>query len=313
MSAAQTHKLPNALPAKRRSNLRHPAHVELRERTRTWQAVVIEGVTYKERRTITPPFYRLLDVDPRYQRGRTDMVATIISALQKGGAVPDVPMVAERAFGEPDGKLWVMDGFQRVSAFMELNRAFMVDVFATSSVEAERSFFLALNNRRPLNSNTQTKAWNGPVVDLLRYLNEREGLLRSRIEFDRAGGGRKLSAAILVRGVERLLSETRHVCDIQKSLSRCDGYLSTDRAKLEATTLCTLVAECFPEGGAGLMPVLALAEIARERWHGHSGAPKLPTAAILGRLRAIRWRTQLPSQGRAYQDLAVSIVRRVWK
>lgn len=308
------HKLPVQLPRRNRSTLTNEVQAKLKEGVRTWQSVIIDGVHFKERRTITPPFYSRLDVDPRYQRGRTDMVATIINALQKGGMVPDVPMVAERAWGEPDGKVWIMDGFQRVSAFMELNRAFEVDVFLTSSLEAERRFFLALNNRRPLNSNTQIKAWAGPVVDLLRYLGEREGVLKGRVEFEHASGrGKRLSAALLVRGIERLLSESRHVCDIQKSLSRCDGFLQTDRSKLEATTFCLLVGESFPEGGAGLLPVLALAEIAREKWHGHSATPKLPSPAIIKRLAETRWRVRLPGQGRAHLDLAVSIVRRVWK
>lgn len=311
-AAAHSHKLPTAIPKRHRSSLSYPAMAKAQESRRTWGSVVVTGVSFKERRTITAASYGLLDVDPAYQRGRTDMVNQIIGALQRGGTVPDVPAVAQRDYGPQDGKLWIMDGFQRISALIELDRAFEVDVWVTTSIEAERQFFLALNNRRSLNANTQVKAWSGPITELLVYLNTREGPLQGRLSFG-VSTGERLPAAILARGIERLLGGSRGTNSIQKILSHCDAMLKTDAAKRKATGLCHLIGQVWPKGHALQTPIFALAEVAAETWKGEPRELKFPTNGQLTKLQAINWRSALPSQGMIYTDLAVQIVRRAWK
>lgn len=284
---------------------------ERADRVRQWHPVIVTGVSFKERRLISPQNYGMIDVDPSYQRGKTTEVPAIVAALQAGGIIPDTVDLAERAWGPRDGKLWIMDGLQRVCALQELNMPFSANVHVTESLAAERSFFLAMNNRRSLNSNTQVRAWDGPVTALLLALNSQEdSSLRGRIEFQLNGGDR-ISAAVLVRGIERLLSGKRGNGDIQKILSRCDKSLTTSGEKLMATMYCRLVNAVFPKGYAPTLPALSLAEVGRERWL--KGKVELPTKGVVNRLVAINWRTALPGQSQQYLDFANSIVRRYWK
>jgi len=306
--------LPHQIVGKKHRSQRvlHEKIRQTADAARTWRPVLVQGCTFKAQRTITPDQYGLLDVDPSYQRGRTDMITTIIAALQAGGSVPDVPDVAHRSWGPKDGKLWILDGFQRISAFQELNMSYIVNVFDTEDLEAEKRFFLAKNNRRSLTSNTKVKSWSGPVVDLLRALNTKPGgALYGRIAFDGSGGD-KLSAAILVRGIERLLSGARSQGDIQRSLSRTDGQLVTMAAKQQASVFCEVVALSFPKGYALGLPVLALAEVARLLWM-EQGRNSLPTPVALARIRNINWRAQLPGLASNNVDLATAIIRRYWK
>ena len=281
------------------------------EALRKWKPIIVTGVTFNRRQLITPQNYHLLDVDPDYQRGDTSEISAIVAALQAGGTIPDTPDLAERAWGPRDGKLWVLDGQQRICALQQLNMSFYANVHASESLEAERSFFLAMNARIALNSNTKVKAYNGPVAALLKALNAQpESGLCGRIEFNGSGGDR-LGAAVLVLGIERLLSGTRSTNAIDKVLSKTDGLLATNAEKLKATTFCRLVATIFEKGYAKQLPVLSLAEVARERWA--KGGMGLPQKGALARLRAINWKTALPGTGSGYQDYANAIVKRYWK
>ncbi len=283
------------------------------EAVRKWHPVIVTGVSFKERRLITPQNYNLLDVDPAYQRGETKEIPGIVAALQAGGTIPDTPDLAERVWGPPDGKLWVMDGQQRICALQQLNMSFYANVHISESLESERAFFLAMNARLALNSNIKVKAYNGPVASLLKALNERpDSGLGGRIEFDR-GGGDRLSAAVMVKGIERLLSGDRGSLAIDKVLSRTDGLLVTNEDKFTATVFCRLVASVFERSYARTLPTLALAEIAREHWKAKGGRPALPAKGALKRLRAINWKTALPADSGSYQDYANAIVKKCWK
>lgn len=283
------------------------------ESARTWKPVVVTGVSFKERRLITPQNYNLLDVDPAYQRGETSEVPGIVSALQAGGIIPDSPDLAERAWGPRDGKLWVMDGQQRICALQQLNMSFYANVHVSESIAGERAFFLAMNARMALNSNVKVKAYNGPVAALLKSLNaDTSSPLCGRIEFDKSGGDH-LSAAVMVSGIERLLTGQRNCMTIDKVLSRTDGLLASNPDKLMSTTFCKLVGAVFEKCYAPRLPVLALAEVARERWKEPGAKMALPSAGSIKRLRSINWRTELPGMGGGYQDFANVIVRKAWR
>lgn len=283
------------------------------EATRRWHPVIVTGISPKDRRLITPASYPLLDVDPAYQRGETNSIAGIVAALQAGGSIPDMPDLAERAWGPRDGKLWVMDGQQRICALQQLNQSFYANIHVSESLDAERKFFLAMNFRRALNANTIVKAYNGPVTGLLKALNERaETGITGRIEFDKSGGD-KLSASVMVFGIERLLSGSRAAGKVDKILSRTDGLLASNEEKLMATTFCKLVGAVFAKTYAPKLPVMALAEIARERWKAKGATLALPPNGALKRLQGINWKTALPGNGASYQDYANAIVSKHWK
>lgn len=283
------------------------------ESVRKWKPVIVSGCSFKERRLITPQSYNILDVDPAYQRGQTNEVSGIVAALQAGGTIPDTPDLALRAWGPQDGKLWIMDGLQRICALQQLNMSFYVNVHLTESLQSERSFFLAMNSRKALNSNTKVKAYNGPVAALLKYLNAREDSgVSGRIEFD-ASGGERISAAVMVSGIERLLSGSRSAGNIDKVLSRTDGLLASNEEKFYATQFCRVVGAAFEKGYAPRLPVLALAEIAREKWKASGAKPTFPKPADIKRLRAINWKTAVPGGGAGWQDLANALVRKAWR
>jgi hypothetical protein len=303
------HILPAAEPARRRSTqARTPGSLESR---RLWSPVIVGGINFKERGIVTPSDYARLDVDPSYQRGKTNEVAMLILALQRGGQIPDPVDLAMRTWGPQDGKLWIVDGFQRTCAFQELSLSFAANFYKSESLEAERRFFIAKNNRRSLSTNAQVKAWDGPSTALLHALNNSpDSSLYGRISFDHSGSD-KLSASVLIRGVERCLSGSRNTSDIQRSLSRCDNLLKTQTDKLKATTYLRLVSLCFPHGYARLLPSLALAEVANEYWKTATMAP--PGPGTIKRIAAVNWKTQLPGQGGQFQDLANAIIKRYWK
>jgi hypothetical protein len=283
------------------------------ESIRQWKPIVVTGISFKERRLITPQNYGCLDVDPEYQRGETTSIPGIVAALQAGGTIPGTPYLAERAWGPQDGKLWVMDGQQRICALQQLNMAFYAEVYVSESLESERMFFIAANAQTKLNSDTIVKAYDGPVAVLLKCLNERpDSGLGGRIEFD-GRGGKRLSASTLVGGIERMLSGgKRGSMRIDRVLSRTDGLLATNEQKLCATTFCKLVAAAF-DGHAPRLLVLALAEVAADRWIGKGKRPELPSASDMKRLRAVNWKHELPSQSASCIDLAKHLVTRRWK
>lgn len=306
-----THQKQEVAPRKRATIANNEAQRERVEKVRKWRPVIVTGVAFKERRLITPQSYGALDVDPLYQRGETKEIPGIVAALLAGGTIPDTPDVALRAWGPQDGKLWVMDGQQRICALQQLNMPFYVNVHVSDSLDSERKFFLAMNARQALNSNVKVKAYNGPVAQLLKALNSKaDSGLTGRIEFDHSGGD-KLGAAIMVIGIERLLSGSRSPSAIDKVLSRTDGLLATNADKLTATTFCKLVGVVFAESYARVLPVLALAEVARKKWSG--GDLQMPTKGSLARLRAINWKTALPGSGTGYIDYAAAIVGKAWR
>lgn len=283
------------------------------ESIRQWKPIVVTGVSFKERRLITPQSYGALDVDPAYQRGETTEIPGIVAALQAGGIIPDTPDLAERSWGPRDGKLWVMDGQQRICALQQLNMSFYANIHISESLEAERMFFIAMNARQKLSSDTIVKAYNGPVASLLKCLNERgDSGLGGRIDFD-GNGGKRLSAATMVGGIERMLSGgKRGSMRIDRVLSRTDGLLASNDQKLCATMFCRLVAAVFDEYALRL-PVLALAEVSAERWIGKGKRAELPNPAVIKRLRAINWKHELPSMNSSCIDLAKHLISRRWK
>lgn len=312
MSKSAQHQLPHERSAKNRSlqakaGDRAPAALR-----RTWTPVVVQGVKFKERITISPKDYHRLDIDPTYQRGRTSMIPLVIKAIQSGGSVPDLIDLAERPWdAAAKGKLYIMDGYQRACALEETNLTFQANVYTSESILAERSFFLAKNNRKALNSNVQVRAWTGPVTKLLQQINlDRDSPMFGRIEFEHAGGD-KINAAILVRGMTLLLSEARHMGDIQKCLDRVDKLLVTGQAIERAKLFIRLIGLIFVRGYAKTLPVAAIAIVASQRWR--SDKECLPVNSIIKKIAGINWTTAVPSNSLSNLDIAVTLISRHWK
>jgi hypothetical protein len=311
------------LPARRVAKTkRSNAEMDVWDKNRTWGPVIVKGIKFLERRTIKAPTpnspgdFALIDVDPSYQRGRTNLVGNIVSALRLGGSIPDVPDVAIRPWSDNKYKLWVMDGFQRISALQELGKSFDVNVHESLNLDAEKRFFLAMNNRKTLNANQQVRAWDGPITKLLKTINSHDdNPCWGRIGFDR-NNQTKLAASVMVRGIERLLSGKRSLSDIQQKLSRCDKLLVTEEVRSMAVNYCYTMALVFPKSYAREIPALAIAEVARKRWAGSESHAKNyvpPSKTAIRLLSNINWKTRIPGHGSEYLDMAVSIVDRYWK
>ena len=285
----------------------NPAVAAQAEKQSTHKPVVVSGIGPGELVTVTPAMYKLLDVDPAYQRGETTMVNSIVRALQAGGKVHDPVTLCERKGGDT---LWIVDGWQRVCAFQQMKMSFSAIIHKSDSADSEHQFFIAMNSKRAVAANVIVKAWTGPSGTLMRKVNESpEHPLYNRINFSQAASPTRIAASSLARALMNLMGSSRSG-RIEVYLSSLDVAMASKvmtRARIEH--FLRLLGHVSPAGAIPSMVIRAIATVALERWH-HDVT--MPNKRVIERLRTKQWATSVMLMEK-YFPILLDVVRKMWR
>lgn len=274
--------------------------------------LVVQGLGPRMTLRVTPEKYKLIDIDATYQRDEiTSEVNQLIAVLRAGGSIPDPVTLVTRSWAK-DGKLWVVDGLQRVSAHMQLDLSFDADVYEAPSLDTERALFLVMQSRVRVSSNREVKAAPYECAQMLRdAAQSAQHPLCNRVEFVWTGSA-KLGAALLIRGALHAAIGGSKVGRTQQQMSRLDYAFKADpETRPRVTAYFTLAGRVFPSDYALGLSLAALGSVAYERWKGKK--PTLPNAMILSRLVRVSWGSLAPTPADRFRPLVEDHVRRIWK
>lgn len=270
--------------------LQNDAVYKVKALQRMRAVLIVEGISDPVDRYLSPAEFARCDVDPRYQRGRTDMVNTLVHVLKSGGKIYAPVVLCERP---GDDRLYIVDGHQRFLAHDICAEPMPVKIHQSTGWQAEALLFQALNYHRGLTSDLVVKSHRGPGAELLREAASDENhWLYNRIHFGDPGR-RPYPAFALMRG---LMSVTRDVLPtgkVQDICARVDHAITTDpMAVVRCRAFLRLVPRVFPYSN-GVRPrplaIIGLARVAERRWRGRrTGEPinLLPAEQISDRINA---------------------------
>lgn len=273
--------------------------------------LVVQGISLGRLITVRPNQFSKLDVDPSYQRGETAMVADLIRVLQAGGQVLDPVSLCRRTWGDTD-KMWIVDGYQRVCAFQQLQTAFQAILYDSDSLDAEKKFFVSLNSRKAVSADLIVKSWVGASGDLIRAANDNPshpifGLVHMQQGSNRA----KIGGTVLARGLLAAATGMEPSGPAQKVLARLDHALADRGNRARAEHMLRMIPMVFTEKSPSVFVVTALAHVAFDRWKG--GDVFMPKTSVLDRIRVIRWDQEVPALTKKYQPVLAELVKRAWR
>lgn len=275
--------------------------------------VLLKGVSLGALITVKPSAYKLLDIDPEYQRGEVKAeVNSLVAAIEAGGFIPDPVTLVKRTWvnGTDASKLWIIDGQQRVAAFQLMDREFQAMVYTADSYEAEKNFFLVMNTRQAVNASTFVHSWPGLGAELIRRANDQEGHpLHGRVLWG-PGSGARIAGAILVKGLLGAASGSAAGGSIQNTLSRLDHALKDHDARERARLFLELVAHVFPTSYAPTLAMQALGQVAYRRWL--KGALNLPAARRMSNIAVLKWDKLVPSYAARYRGVLELEIDKRW-
>jgi ParB-like nuclease domain. len=255
--------------AVRRRKLAESDAVRLGHLARKHRKPVVLDALKSYRATIPPARFRQLNVCEIYQRIRiAAWVNDLIHTIKAGGSIPDPIAIAER----PDGTLWIVDGQQRYWAADECKISLEATIYKvpdphTDDYATEKKLFYVLNRTRALSSIKRVGAWAGHVTGLLRRVMG-AGAYPHPIDLNNPGAS-SYSAPNLVRGVVALLSPAASSAfhGIDAVLGHSETLLPSKDAQQKAQAFLLLVPRVYPHPSAArMLPVIALARVAAERW-----------------------------------------------
>lgn len=284
------------------------------ERLRVRKPVVLTGIGPAKRVLIEPKSFHLLDVDLRYQRDRINIeVGDLVEAIRQGGLVPDPITVCMRTFkenGKISPKYWIIDGQQRAWAYLMLDRAFWADVHSSDSLDAEREFFIVMNQRVGISARQMVESWSGPSAVLLRKVAATSGHpLAGRVSFRQTGG--PMAASSLIRGMHAAMCGVPSNGRIDQILQRCDAAMvSSKRAVERAESYLAIIRDVFPNGYAKTLPLTTIGVVAHRRWKDRID---LPSRLIRSKMRRINWDEHAPSPSIKWLPVVLPVVERAWK
>lgn len=266
--------------------------------------------------TVTPKMFGRLDVDPEYQRGETDIINQIIASLKAGGNVVAPPILSHRVW-EPSEKLWIVDGLQRCTALMSLDRTFEAIVYEVQNLDQERALFIISNQRVVVSPNRSIKAHPGPTALLLRTLDAHQHHpCYNRINFV-TGDPSKISASIAVRGIVGAASGIVPNGKVMSMLSRSDAAIEKDpMAKLRCSMFMKMLCLAFPKTYVKTLMVEALGLVCFERWREAKVAAdvEVPPPSTLNRIAKINVdHVTNGSSAARFRGLVVEEVRKAWR
>lgn len=279
--------------------------------------LTVTGISRGKLIHVEPAEFGKIDVDPRYQRGETNMVNTIIAAIQAGGLVLDPPTLCRRTCWGNDGrdkdKMWIVDGHQRVSAFQHLSMGFDAIVHESESLDAERQYFIALNSRRAVSTNLIVKSWAGPSGKLLVEANANPAHpLYERVRLEMGANESRIGAMVLIRGSLNACTGVEMSGEAPKVLGRLDVALITDiNRKVIMEKYLRMMGQVLPKGTVHNEVALAFANVYRARM-GY-GQFAMPDAKQTDRLRKINWDAEVPHLTRKFRPVVTNIIDRIWK
>lgn len=280
------------------------------EKRATHKPVIVEGIGEGKLITVHPSQFKLLDVDPAYQRGATTMVTQIYRALQAGGKVIDPVTLCKRK-GTGD-RMWIVDGHQRVCAYQQAAMPFQAMLHESDDVESEKSLFIALNSKRALSANVIVKAWTGPVGNMLRKANESmEHPLYGRINFTQSASDSKIAASSLVRSVLCVIGVDKSGGRVEQNLSRIDMAMSKPLNKAKVEHFLRLIGRVSPSGTLPALVLRAIGTIADERWDKTENL-SLPTNKSIEKMRTKQWGAEVMLVEK-YLVVLLENVRKAWK
>lgn len=246
-----------------------------------------------------------------YQRGvMRNQVNMLMVVIEKGGMLPDPVVLSQR-----DGKLWIVEGYQRVEASYCMNVGVLARIFQCQSIEDERTLFLAFDAKQRVSADIITAGHPGFVSRLLVEENEREGsLIRHQIDFGRHGG-RRFGATPLARALARVAVGRNSFGAAIKWLDRVEAEVATNAAaQMRARRFLDLVMAVWGIGSTRYrvrtLWIEALAMVAHKRWR--SGTP-MPTQRVINSLRRLDWMTISPANQSRFLPLVVAEIEMKWK
>jgi hypothetical protein len=326
-SAASVVKLPTLLERHWKDRKRgasivgNEAIAEQRRRKRTEHPIALRGVSEGKLITVTPEMFNQLDLavmdptgaQPGYQRMRQEAwVNKLIDAIARGGYVPDPVKLAKRTY-TTDGKLWVVDGQQRMWAHFELSKPFKALVSEVDSYKSECDWFIIENDRKLLQSNLIASDWTGPCAVTLRAAHRDPGHpLYGKVNY-RGGQSVQFNAMVLLRGmaVAATGSLRSAVGGSIRTLQVLDNALTDPKAATRAQMFLRVLPQVFPTERPRLHSMQALGLVAFNRWRDHG--VMMPDAMSLSRMRRINWGSlwALPTQHRV--RLTIEAIEKAWR
>lgn len=247
-----------------------------------------------------------------YQRGETNIIGQIISALAEGGTVIAPPLLSRRKWAD-DGKLWIVDGLQRCTALMSLDKTFEALVYEVDNLDQERAMFLLANEKVAVSPNRSIKAHPGATAVLLRTVDaDQHHPCYCRIGWN-TGDPTKLSAAVAVRGLVAVSGAGAPQGKVLNMLARVDAAIGKDpMTKARCAAFLRLVALCFPRRYIKAIAIEAIGVVAAERWRPNQPA-EIPPPSVLSKIARINYDHLVPSSASRFRPMVVDAVKKVWK
>lgn len=299
-------------PQKRRRNIGNSLKLfEAAAARKIGKEVLVKGVDLPSRITTLHPPFANVSIDETYQRLQiTAKVNRLTHVLKSGGQIADPISIAERE----DGSMWIVDGQQRYWAALECSMPLRATIYHVHTYEQEANLFYALNNRTLLSANSAIKGWQGPSGVLIRTYNEHEDSpLRGLIMFD-PNGSLPLTATLMSKAFLTITTGILPVGNVpQMILPRLDAALATAKAKEWCDAFVKLLSAVFqPARGKRirLLPLLALAQVAREKYEA-AGRPVFPSSCAS--LKRTNWDTVVPSHAMKFIPTMRAEVIRRWR
>lgn len=274
--------------------------------------ILVKGIGPGKLIIVTTSMFKHLDIDPFYQRGETLMINKIGRALDAGGLVLDPATLCKRK--DTGDTLWIVDGHQRICAFIERKMPFSAIVHESEGKEAEADFFVALNSKNNVSPNVLVKASNTRTAKMIMSACESlEHPLNQRINFEQFGNDRRYEASLLARSLAMALGVHTSM-PTPDLLSRLDAEVTRNPTqKVRAEQYLRLIGHIsVQDDGFKHLPHLvlrAIGAVARKRWER---SVKMPNKGVINRLRKKDWASSVVLVSK-YFPILVAEVEKIWR
>jgi hypothetical protein len=311
---------------KRATRANSPAIAAQASAARKRSSIVCGGISEGKLVTISVEQHKLLDVDRTYQRDRIGLrVNDLIDAIQNGGMIPDPVTLVKRKYaqmGVDQNKLWIIDGQQRVYAFIDLAKPFKAMLHEANSLEDEANFFLAMNNRTIVSSNVIVGSWPGHSGKTIRSAaTDPAHALYGKIDFKGVKGGYR--ASVLSGAMANAVGAADKGSQ-QDILARIDHAVTSDSHNIARSkailALIPLVFEATDahQSSSGVasrvrsVAVRALGAVCYKRWHGAGNAPH-PCKKCIYNISRINWSLWAPTNSDRFRGALELEIEKRWK
>lgn len=296
-----------------------PAVAAQASAARKRSSIICRGISMGELVTIHPKDFDRLDVDRTYQRDRINQrVNDLIDAMQGGGEVLDPVTLVKRKFAQPlidPKKLWIIDGQQRVYAFISLNRPFQAMLHESDSIDAEADFFLAMDNRTKISASVVVHTWPGHAGKIIRSAAiDPNHPLYGRIDFKGKKGGYR--ASVLAQAVASTVGASDRG-QTQEVLSKIDHEVARDSHNIaKSKSILTLIPAIFQgTSDSAHQPAVALkalGAVARQKWQGAGNAPH-PCRKCVFNIQRMNWTQWAPTNNERFRGMLELEIGKRWK